>query len=627
MGIEITNQINEQECGVCVLTSLHNHFYSNDKLEKQSLLDLSKISRDGLSIFDFESLAKQVKLSTETYQLTWDEFVQLKVTKYFVLLLSTNNGGNHYVIAKKKRNNMVEIYDSANSTVKQYKYEQLKPLFLEIIILINKAKDSKYSSDLKNYKSLLMINIKQILLSIVLYSIVFLLAVVMASFLNWVIDLAITKKSISNLITICFTFALVYILNDLMTYIVTLYSSNYLKDNLILLTSKALMSLSNKNPSFLNKVDKTWIYKIDECVYNIANYCVVEINKFITNIIFIIVCICIVGAISPWLLIFCGVYLLIELSFFFLNYSKKKDLFTRLLKHENKNTLNYKELISNLENEYWYSKRINHIHKIKTNYGNLYKNFHDVNLYKANTSLCKSLLKSLFEILLFGTIAYLAIKNESLTIGRITFVISSINLMKSASEEMFNFFLYRIEFLTYWQIYSDLIFVDNNDKQPKQILLQDSNVLSFNYQSKQYVIKSNVKENIIPNNVVEIFKDIDQIKINDKPIGLNTLSLSETLIVIDEYTQADKQLLISLFQANPTLYGKYIRLFNLDLNDKKVGSYQNLLINLMNLLDEKNKIIILDSIDDLFKEKDVFVIKEIINKLNKDNYVFITRKE
>jgi len=625
MGIEITNQTNEQECGVCVITSLHNYYYPHDLMQKESVLETSHITKDGLSIFDFEVLAKQNKLNAETYQLTWDEFCQLKINNYFVLLLQTNNGGNHYVIAKKKRKT-IEIFDSTSCSAKQYKYEEIKPLFIGILILINKDKNGEYSKNMNTHKSLLLINIKQILLSITLYSIIFLLAVVSASYLNWLIDLVIAKKSITNLITVAFIFLLVYVLNDLVTYIITLYSSNYLKDNLILLTSKVVNRLANKNPSFLNKVDKTWIYKIDECVYHIANYCVTEINKFITNIIFIIVCICIVGIINPWLLIFTTIYLLIELVFFLLNYEKKKDLFTRLLRHENKNTLNYKSLISNLENEYWSTNRQKTIQLIKINYGNLYKNFHDVNLYKANTTLFKSLLKSIYEILLFAIVSYLSIKDETLTVGRITFVIAAINLIKSASEEMFGFFLYRIEFLTYWQVYQDLITISNNVERSEQLLLNENNVISFDYDNKTYEIKTN-KKNVIPTNIVEIFKTINKIKINDIELNLNSLKLSNTLLVLDEYTLANKDVLISNLEANPNLYAKYIRLFKLDLNSSKIGYYQSLIINLLNLLDEENKIIILDSITHLFKNEDQTIIKEIINKLNKNNFIYTTQKE
>lgn len=625
MGIEITNQNNEQECGVCVITSLHNYYFPQDSFEKQTLLDMSHITQYGLSIFDFEVLCKQVKLNCETYQLNWDEFLQLKINNYFVLLLANNDGYNHYVIAKKKRKT-IEIYDSTSCSSKQYKYDEIKPMFLGVLMLINKVKDSKSAKDINSHKSLLLINTKQILLSIILYSCVFLLAVLTASYLNWLIDLAIGKKSISNLITIAFIFTLVYVLNDLITYIITLYSSNYLKDNLILLTSKVLTSLSYKSPSFLNKVDKAWIYKIDECVYHIANYCVVEINKFITNLIFIVICISIVGIINPWLLIFTAIYLLIELSFFFINYSKKKDLFTKLLKNENQNNLNYINLIHNLSNEYWFNKKLNHIQHIKNNYSNLFKNFHDVNLYKANTTLYKSLLKSVFEILLYAAVSYLAIKDESFTIGRITFVIASINLIKTASEEIFGFFLYRIEFQTYWQVYLDLVSVNNLVKQNENVLLNDTNALSFIYKNKKYLLKPGDK-NVLPNDFFEILKELDSIKINDISVDTTNLSLSNTLVVLDEYTKADIQNLKFNFENNPTLYGKYIRYFKLDLNGNKIGIYQSLLINLLNLLNEKNKIIILDSINKLILEKDEPVVKEIINKLNKDNFIFIVRKE
>jgi ABC-type bacteriocin/lantibiotic exporter with double-glycine peptidase domain len=65
--MEITNQTNFNECGVCVITSLVKHFYH--KADKQSVLNDAKITDSGISIFDFEYLAQQHGIFVETYQL------------------------------------------------------------------------------------------------------------------------------------------------------------------------------------------------------------------------------------------------------------------------------------------------------------------------------------------------------------------------------------------------------------------------------------------------------------------------------------------------------------------------------------------------------------------------------
>jgi len=69
MRIDIVNQTNEQECGVCVLTSLHNYYYKHNIIEKQQILDESKINIDGMSIFDFEVCANKLGLQCESYEI------------------------------------------------------------------------------------------------------------------------------------------------------------------------------------------------------------------------------------------------------------------------------------------------------------------------------------------------------------------------------------------------------------------------------------------------------------------------------------------------------------------------------------------------------------------------------
>ena len=77
-----------------------------------------------------------------------------------------------------------------------------------------------------------------------------------ATFLNFVIDLAISKESINNLITICFIFILLYFMSDILQYVSSLYMSKHVKNYFILFTSKMLTSLEFKQSDFLKKVDK-----------------------------------------------------------------------------------------------------------------------------------------------------------------------------------------------------------------------------------------------------------------------------------------------------------------------------------------------------------------------------------
>ena len=67
--IQIVNQINEQECGVCALTSLHNYYYKEDQLKKEQVLDKSQIDNTGMAIIDFEVLGNKLGLECESYEI------------------------------------------------------------------------------------------------------------------------------------------------------------------------------------------------------------------------------------------------------------------------------------------------------------------------------------------------------------------------------------------------------------------------------------------------------------------------------------------------------------------------------------------------------------------------------
>ncbi|MCQ2956447.1 MAG: cysteine peptidase family C39 domain-containing protein [Mycoplasmoidaceae bacterium] len=254
MRINIVNQTNEQECGVCVLTALHNYFYK-ESIDKEIVLDKSNISDGGMTIFDFESIGSQLGIECESYELKFVEFQNLKINGYFVLLLATHGSNNHYVIAKKKKK-YIEIYDSCSLDVTRLSYAELKKVFLNVLILVKRKPNKAFSKVFGNAKTLLMLDLKFVLLNLGLSVIIIATSIITASFLNYVIDLAINNSSITNLITICFIFVLFYFVNDILTYVSNLYMSHHVKSYFILFTSKILSSLQCKKADFLNKVDK-----------------------------------------------------------------------------------------------------------------------------------------------------------------------------------------------------------------------------------------------------------------------------------------------------------------------------------------------------------------------------------
>ncbi len=626
MKIQIVNQINEQECGVCALTSLHNYYYKEEQLKKEQVLDKSQIDNTGMAIIDFEVLGNKLGLECESYEIQWAEFLNLRINNYFVLLLSTASATNHYVVAKKTKKS-IEIFDSCSNEKKTLSFDKIKQMFTGIIILVNKKPGKLFGKTFGKASTLLLFDAKFVIFNLFLSLLILLTSIGCASFLNWIIDLAISKSSINNLLTISFTFLLVYFLNDLMSYISGLYTSNQSRNYLILFTNKILSCIGNKRNDFLFKVDQNWIYKIDECIYNLATFCVVEVNKFITNIIFSIICVCIIGSINYWLLIFCVLFGAIEVIFFIFRYRKKKEVFLSIIRSENKNTVFYKQLIKSLSSEVWETKKMNLIQRIKNNYSSIYKNFNDVTLFRSNNNLIKSFFKGLMEVALVVTMGYLVISTKTLSIGNLTFVVSAFGLYRASINDICDYFLAKQEFDIYWQVYKDLTTVSNLNEKYTFEMGEDVKNITFFLDNQKILLSSNKNNRGISYSALELLSKSSIIQINNKKLDLNSEKTINKFILVDEKSNINPSLFLEILENNPILFSQYIRYFQLDLSEKEQSFYNCLIINLLTLLNEKNKIILIDGLLQYVKKKDKIVIKEIINKIQKNNAVFIIGKE
>jgi len=66
--MEAVLQTNQNECGVCVINALFNHYYSpNGKIQ---ILKKAKINDFGINLLDLESLGLEFNLQLESYRLS-----------------------------------------------------------------------------------------------------------------------------------------------------------------------------------------------------------------------------------------------------------------------------------------------------------------------------------------------------------------------------------------------------------------------------------------------------------------------------------------------------------------------------------------------------------------------------
>ncbi len=109
-NIKITDQTNNNECGICVTKSLINYFY-HENISKEELYNNVKIDENGISIFELENLLNQYKINAESYEANLDDLKTIPSKTPFVTLI-VNQTGLHFVIAMIDKGK-IHIYDSA----------------------------------------------------------------------------------------------------------------------------------------------------------------------------------------------------------------------------------------------------------------------------------------------------------------------------------------------------------------------------------------------------------------------------------------------------------------------------------------------------------------------------------
>lgn len=110
--MKVTNQINSNECGVCVLKSLIDHYHHKD-IPMDQLLNEANMSKQGLTLYDLENLANHYGLTLESYQAEPKDLIRHERKKPYILVIN-RNGLYHYVIAKTLTSKTIRIWCSEN---------------------------------------------------------------------------------------------------------------------------------------------------------------------------------------------------------------------------------------------------------------------------------------------------------------------------------------------------------------------------------------------------------------------------------------------------------------------------------------------------------------------------------
>ncbi|WEK82833.1 MAG: cysteine peptidase family C39 domain-containing protein [Mycoplasma sp.] len=613
--MKITQQSNQNECGVCVINSLLHHFYRFDN--KQKVLDVCKLSANGLSLFEFENTCVQFNLSALSYQLTFNEFKNLKINGYFVLLIS-RLGSNHFVIAKKNKNG-VEIYDSALGKY-QLSYQELSKVFLGILIKVKKLKKLKlnFSSNKFNFQ----LNPIVLMVSLLLQGISAVLSIGFGFFINAVIDLTINNEAFKTLIFLTFMFLIISLLKNTTHYLLERFNLHYCYDYYSLIKHKLLQNILNKKSSFFLKVEPNYFYMINHVMYEISGFYINTISSFINSVLVTLVISIVVSVLNPSFLIVVGINLLLEIFFNWIIFHHQENFYDQsLIKTNDSNKvcqqfINYQKQTINCLNYDYLSNQIN-----KAFNNNTYLQNKQL-IFNSKLSWVQGLLADLIYLgtIFIGTI--LIQKLTGITIGEMLFFASTIIYFNSHIAELVGFYLKVMMNNKLTKIYLDYLLVDNLETKFKQInkKIKSIKILNNGKKTELKKIKENYQFycNLMSNKITSqetkvLINNIDCLEIHSNWINNHLCYLNQfNHVFIDEINQE----IISNNQINP----KLLKI----ATHYEQENIKNLIYALMYLTTKENLIIICDQILKVFNKEDYqFLKQEIIPYLAKKHYLVI----
>lgn len=655
MSIKVVKQDYENECGICALATMHNYFYSENKINKSTLLELSNLTEKGLSIYDLEVLGSKINLNIESYELNISEFYNLDYYDYFITFVS-GKGLNHFVICKREKHNVL-LYDFDGKKY-SYSYEEFKNIYNNVFIKVEKKIIKEFNIDL--YKSNTKIffeypnNYFFITIVIFIEIISMFFNIVSNGFIKILIDKIIPLEMINELIYIALFFITINLINFILFYLLNIWRLK--KYELIFKNHIHLYTffLKNKNKIFFEKFSNEII-----CEYpNAISHLIIKRYFLIPSLIAdIFICIFLISIIfiNSYIFIFpflINIFFIVIFGLVKLKNNNKN--YNALNINKNKIEISYKNFYNFVINE----KDINKLNILEQEWHKQLWEFNKINklsnIFNSTIDLFdNSLTKFIFIsfVSLFSYSIVTTLNNQKITISNLIFLTSILTMLTTTFSDIFSFVCSIPLYKKSKRLLDDFINVHNlkfnNDgikiKSVKKIEFKD---LNFSYINQKIVFKkfSKIFKNgdlIVGKNgtgKTTLFKIISMDYLNnyqqEKNYFINDLELSKInlkhLFESIIYIPSNSVELNINFENLLNNDDKDIRDFSYDLISKlkinfsnnKYSKGEQQIINIIKLLSVKNKIILLDetfsNVNEQFNE---ILYKDIKRFLEKNNFV------
>lgn len=650
-NIKIVKQKYPNECGVCVLTSFHNYYFKDRQIEKSKVINIANLKKQGISIYDLEILGEKLNLILDTYECEYDEFHEYKINDFFVLALN-QKFGYHYVIAKKTEQ-FITIYDT-NDQIKKYTFEEFKDLYAGFFIIVTPKQNYKEieENNIKNNLNFYMPNNYWYYCAVILLDLIFLmLSIISSSFLKIAIDKLIPNQLIEEIFFIGIFFMIIYLskfIGDYFNYLLKTYYLQFIIKKNIMIYSQIL---SKKTNHFFNKIDKKIVYEYPSALISLINKKYLNDPNLISDIIYTFAILFLISTTSYLYLLGSLFYLLLIFVIGWVKKNNNEQYFEKLNIEKNNIDIKYNNFYDFLVNEKDKMKQeylLNEIHKSCFNHNKNHVNysvkmtFYDV--------LDHSISKIIYCILIMLS-CYFIINNtnKNVTLSSMIYCMTLTTLLNSSYSNIFNY----LSNLGNWKkskiLLKDFLEIENKKLNNEGLILEKiENIVikKLNYEIDGKVIFRDDNFQLSNNSLIigkngsgktTLMKilalqltnaNYESIEFNE--VNLNLLNqewLDENIIYLPSKSSNKKLFITELINDEDLdIKNAMINILKLtkikfnENNEYSEGEIQ--LINYLNLLLVKNKIILLDeSISNLNSDLKTYLLKNVHPLLVKNNFV------